>query len=205
MDIWQADKLVMFIAFVVPGFVGLKTYELLYPGTARDTQQQLIDAVAYSSINYGLMLWPIYLVEQSNIREHSPTLYGAFYAFVLLGAPVAWAFVLKWMRGRRALLKVIPHPIRKPWDFVFSQRQRYWVVVRLKDGSKIGGRYDSDSFSSSAPAQEQIFLQESWHVNEDGGLEAIKSSTAGVLILAADIVSIEFFEVLNDDTEATAK
>jgi len=29
MDIWSADKLLLFIAFVVPGFVPLKTYALL--------------------------------------------------------------------------------------------------------------------------------------------------------------------------------
>jgi hypothetical protein len=45
MDIWQTDKLVLFIAFVVPGFVALKTYELLIPRAPRESAQQLIDAV----------------------------------------------------------------------------------------------------------------------------------------------------------------
>ena len=28
MDIWDVDKLVLFIAFVIPGFVSIKTYQL---------------------------------------------------------------------------------------------------------------------------------------------------------------------------------
>ena len=46
MDIWEANKLVLFIAFVVPGFVSLKTYELVFPGVPKDSAQQLIDTVA---------------------------------------------------------------------------------------------------------------------------------------------------------------
>lgn len=56
MDIWTVDKLVLFIAFIVPGFVSLKAYELLAPRVTKESTQQLIDAVAYSSINYAILL-----------------------------------------------------------------------------------------------------------------------------------------------------
>ncbi len=32
MDIGSQDKLVLFIAFIIPGFIAIKVYEILYPG-----------------------------------------------------------------------------------------------------------------------------------------------------------------------------
>lgn len=52
MDIWDTNKLILFIAFVIPGFVSLKTYELLVPANMKDSDKRLIDAVAYSSVKY---------------------------------------------------------------------------------------------------------------------------------------------------------
>jgi Family of unknown function (DUF6338) len=69
MDIWEADKLVLFFAFVVPGFVSLKTYELLFPSAARETSALLIDAIAYSCINYAILIWPIYSIETSGVKK----------------------------------------------------------------------------------------------------------------------------------------
>lgn len=37
MDIWEVDKLILFIAFVIPGFIALKMYELIFPGEEKDS------------------------------------------------------------------------------------------------------------------------------------------------------------------------
>lgn len=196
MDIWDVNKLVLFIAFVVPGFVSLKAYELVAPRLAKDSTQQLIDAVAYSSINYAILLWPIYEVETNSIRTIYPSAYIAFYVFVLLIAPVSWAFLLRWLRCTQFVQQALPHPTGKPWDYVFSKRKPYWVIVSFKSGQKIGGLFDSQSFASSAPEVEQLYLEQCWVVNEDGGLERKRCDTAGILILATDINTVEFFNVL---------
>lgn len=75
MGIWDANKLLLFIAFVIPDIVSLKTYELLFPGAPKGSDKLLIDAVAYSSINYALLLFPIYAVEIHQIRQSHPTAY----------------------------------------------------------------------------------------------------------------------------------
>lgn len=197
MDIWEANKLVLFIAFVVPGFISLKTYELLFPGVPKDSAQQLIDAVAYSSINYAFLVWPIYVIEKNGIGVTHPSWYAAFYVFVLLIAPVSWACLLRKLRTTQFFRGTLPHPIGKPWDYVFSQRRPFWIIVYLKDGKRIGGRYDSQSFASSAPAAEQLYLQEAWEVNSDGGLERQRVDSAGILILTSNIVCVEFFNLAN--------
>ena len=196
MDIWETNKLILFIVFAVPGFVSLKTYELLFPGSPKEASQQLIDAVAYSSVNYALLLAPIYAIETHDIRETSPFWYVVFYIFVLLVAPIFWAYLLKWLRSNQFFQGSLPHPTLKPWDYIFSQRKCYWVIVSMKDGEKIGGKYSSQSFASSSPAPEQLYLEETWVLNKDGGFERPRVDSAGVIILSADIVNVEFFNLL---------
>ncbi len=199
MDIWEGNKLALFIAFVVPGFISLKTYELLFPGASKHSGQQLIDAIAYSSINYALLLWPIYEIETHGVWVSYPDAYVAFCVFVLLIAPVLWVWLYGLLRTTKRFQAILPHPTGKPWDYVFSQRRRFWIRASLKDGSRIGGLYDSRSFASSAPAPEQLYLQETWELNADGGFERPRVDSAGILILASNIVTVEFFNVMDGE------
>lgn len=195
MDVLDPGKLVLFIAFVIPGFVSLKAYEALGLGSPRDTNQQLIDAIAYSCLNYAILSVAIVSVELSELRSTSPWTYGAFWFFVLFIAPIGWTCAVWKLRHSEFVLKAIPHPVGRPWDFVFAQRRPYWVIVRLKDGSQIAGRYDSESFASSSPQPEQIYLQETWRLNQDGGFDRARTDTAGIIVLGAEIVAIELFHM----------
>jgi hypothetical protein len=194
-DIWETNKLLLFIGFVIPGFISLKTYELLLPSTPKDSSNQLIDAVAYSCINYALLFWPVSVVEASQLRSAHPYLYITFYVVVLLVAPIFWVLVFKALRTTRVAQKMMPHPTGKPWDYVFGQRKPYWILVTLKDGKQIAGRFDSSSFASSAPAPEQLYLEEAWVLNAEGGFERKRTDTAGIMILATEVVTIELFNI----------
>jgi hypothetical protein len=195
MDIWETNKLLLFTGFVIPGFISLKTYELLLPSAPKESAKQLIDAIAYSCINYGLLLWPIALMERGQLRTTHPGSYIAFYVFALLIAPVGWAFLFKYFRMTRLARETLPHPTARPWDYVFGKGTPYWVIVTLKDGKQIAGRYDTASFASSAPAPEHLYLEEAWVLNGDGGFERPRTDTAGIMVLAPDIVTIEFFQI----------
>lgn len=114
MDIWAADKLILFIAFVIPGFISIKCYQLLQPGVVRNAADQVVDAIAYSCINYALFLWLIFAVERSALRDAHPLLYGIFYVVVLLVGPVIWAVMWRWMRSWEVFQRNAPHPTAKP-------------------------------------------------------------------------------------------
>ena len=88
----------------------------------------------------------------------------------------------------------MPHPTQKPWDYVFSKRESYWVKVVLNDGLTIGGKYSSNSFASSTPASEQLYLEETWIIKEKGGFDRKKNQTNGVIILSKDIAYIELIK-----------
>ena len=166
-----------------------------------ESSKQVIDAVAYSCLNYALLLWPIVLVESSSIRDTHLNLYILFYVFVLFVAPVALVIGWKLLREKDFVQNYIAHPTQKPWDYVFGQRHCYWVVVTLKSGKKVAGMYGPNSFASSAPADEQIYLEEEWLLNDEDGFERKVEQTSGVIILSSEILMVEFFHSGDDENE----
>ncbi len=201
MNIWDENKLALFIAFVVPGFIAIKVYELLSPSRQIDSSKQLIDAISYSCLNYAILLWPIFMVESSELRSCHPQIYALFYMGVLFAAPVLLVIFWKYLRERDWIQKFVPHPTQKPWDYVFAQRHTYWVIVTLRNGEKIAGMYGPSSFASSAPSQEQIYLEEQWILNKDGGFDRKAEQTAGIIIPSSEIRSVEFIHSGEQDDE----
>lgn len=197
MDIWTSDQLVLFLTFVIPGFVALKTYSIVQPEGHRDASQQLIDALAYSCVNYAFLAFPIYLVQRHNVAQAHPFWYAAFCAFVVLVAPAAWTLLYIKLRTSRWFQTIAPHPTSEAWHFLFSQRKRYWMIVTLQDGQKIAGLFDAESFASSTPAPKQLYLQEAWEMSAEGGFERPRVDSDGVLILADSIATIELFKKLD--------
>lgn len=207
MDVWNLDKLAILIMFAIPGFLMLKTNAVLGLEPQADSSKQVIDAVAYSCINYAILAWPIFRVEGLGLKKSSPELYYAFYAFVVLVAPVIWALLWRALRTTQLLQKLLPHPTSRPWDYVFRQRLPYWIIVTFKDGKQVAGRYSDKSFASATPAPEQLYLEEAWVLNSDGGFERARTSSAGLLILGNEVRTLEFFPIKealsNGDTSST--
>jgi hypothetical protein len=192
LDLLELNKVLLFVAFIMPGFIAIKAYELFAVGSERrSTSEQLIDAISYSCINYVLWLPAVYLIEAGELRNAHLWLYVLFYLLVLFISPVVISYF--WVKVRVRRFK--EHPIKKPWDYVFSSLEPHWILVTLKSGEKIGGYYGPESFASSSPAPEQIFLQNSWVINNDGGFERIKDTSAGILILSSEILYLEFYKI----------
>ncbi len=193
LNIWTPEAIQLFILFVVPGFISIKAYELLFPSQQPDSSKQLIDAVSFGSLNFAFLYIPIGLIESSTIKTTCPLSYYFFYIFILFLAPLIWVYIFKKIRLSKWFQSKAPHPIQKPWDFVFAQRKSYYVIVTLKNDKKIGGVFASNSFASSTPATEQIYLEKAWELNENERFKKEYTDTAGVIILSSEIVTVEFF------------
>jgi len=202
MDIWSQDKLIIFVLFVVPGFIAIKIYELFSAIKEKDTGKQLIDAVSYSCLTYAIMFIPLSYVETPAFRTHNPNWYISIYFCVLFVVPIILALILRWLRHTNWVQKFLPHPTLRPWDFVFSQRLTYWVRVTLKSGKVIGGMFGLNSFASSAPAEEQIYLEQYWILNDDEGFDRAVEQTAGIIILASEIATVELIYSGNKEGES---
>jgi hypothetical protein len=55
MDIFDSNKMLLFVAFFIPGFVSLKAYEVLFLSSPKETVSQLNDAITYSCLNYAIL------------------------------------------------------------------------------------------------------------------------------------------------------
>ncbi len=194
MDVFETDKLFLFIAFVVPGFITYKTYELISAsGNTDDFGTKIVDAIAYSCVNYSILSLPIYSAENSRLAVVHPQLYILFYVFVVFVFPVVLAFWWRKIRLSDFAQRNAPHPTLLPWDFVFSQKKPYFIVITLQNGMPVAGYYGSQSFASSYPAQPQIYLEKEWLLNESGGFDREVEGTVGILVIASEIKTINFF------------
>ena len=108
--------------------------------------------------------------------------------------PILWSVLFAKLPNYKFINQYIRHPSPKPWDVLFSKREPYWVIVHLKNGKKIGGLYDVNSLSSSDPAEEQIYLEEVWKLDDNGGFDKRVDRTKGMIILDEEISCIELFE-----------
>jgi len=63
----------------------------------------------------------------------------------------------------------------------------------LKDGRKIGGKYHKNSFTSSYPVEEQIYLEEVWELDENEDFKRVIDRTEGMIISRDEILSVELF------------
>lgn len=199
MDLWNLDKLTIVIVFAIPGFLMLKTNAVLGLEPPTDSSKQIVDAVAFSCINYAVLAWPILQIETAGLRHTQPNFYMAFYGFAVLIAPVLLAIGWRMLRCTQLFQRILPHPTARPWDFVFRKRVPYWIVVTFKDGKQVAGKYSGKSFSSAAPAPEQLYLEEAWVLNEDGGFERSRTNSAGLLVLGSEVRTVEFFSIKEED------
>lgn len=194
MDIWQVDKLVLFLILFIPGFISIKIYDLLIPGEKRDFTKSLFEVIGYSALNFAALSWLIITIHEKKLYELQPKLYFIFLLLILFIAPILWPIIVLKLLTWKPIAKYIIHPIQKPWDYLFGKKESFWMIVHLKDGRKIGGRYDTNSFASSYPADEQIYLEEVWKLDENGKFIETIDRTKGILILNKDISSIELFQ-----------
>jgi hypothetical protein len=86
------------------------------------------------------------------------------------------------------------NPNPRAWDCLFQKRECYWVIVHLKDERRFGGLYAFESFASSSPAPAEIYLEETWNLDEDGRFISRVESTAGMLVSGDQIMALEFFK-----------
>jgi hypothetical protein len=172
----------------------MKVYSLLIPSDSIDFSKSLLEAVSFSCINFAILYAPIVAIHSDDFQSDHPIWYYISALIILFIAPIVWPIFYKKIISMPFLRRSILHPIQKPWDYVFGKKKPYWVIVHLKDGRRIGGAYSFNSFSSSYPAPEQIYLEELWQLDQDGRFIKKIERSNGIIISANDYQAIELFQ-----------
>lgn len=201
MNIWDMDKLILFLLFFVPGFISLKVYDLCIAGDRRDFAKAWFDAVAYSAINYGFCSWLLFLMQYHNWAATFPGGYFFSIFFILFVMPILWPIVFIWLMKCKMLRNYFIHPIATPWDYVFNQRKRHWVIAHLKDGWQIGGWYGDNSYTSAYPIDKQIYLEKVWTLDRRGNFIKEVEQTEGIILFGEDLTALELFKWGDDSDE----
>ena len=194
MNIWEVDKALLFVVLFVPGFISIKVYELIVATEKRDFSKSIAEAVAYSALNFAVLWWPLSLISSPNYYEQHPSLYILILFSVFLIFPALWPVLFYRLSKLAIFKKHLLSPISQPWDHVFSNRESYWVVIHLTDGSTIRGKYAKQSASSAFPSPKEIYLEEVWRPGEKGGFKEKVPRSKGVIVLESQISHVEFFQ-----------
>ncbi len=193
MDLLQPDKLWLFLFFALPGLVGLFTWDALVPTHERKAPEQLLRGVTFSIVN-AILLWP--LVEcLAPVAPRWALWLGS--AVVLLVVPAVEAYALRallasrWMRAAGGLR----HPMPTAWDHFFARGETCWLVMHLKSGQKIAGYFGMESFASSFPHPEQVYIEAVWILDDRDPRKFSRQApgSAGAIVSMADCESIEAF------------
>lgn len=193
-----AETVAAAIAFLVPGFLAISTFEAFSPTIARNRSQwhwtmwsltvSLILAAGLSGV-YKELEWP------RNAKD--PEFYGGLFAVAILGG-----FLLGWLSRWelvQSLAKILGL-LQPRWIWFKTLRKQYrYVTVHLVDGSEIYG-YPADFTDDSREDVREVYLTDPWLLIRGGPGEEDRwvafPSTEGVLI---ESPQIRFIRLMAED------
>lgn len=192
MELLDENKLLLFIFFVIPGIVALKTYEAFYGRPKNDLTQEIMNAVFLSCLNYAVCGLPaIYLLTKLDLSFIYITILGLT---VLLLAPcllcILWIFLVKKVNQRLSRGRTLE---KSPWDYFFKENNTdgkwLWTEVVLNDETKLYGVF---GHATSYPDPPQIYLKESWYFDEEQQIFTKDDNDLGTVIISTDIKYVNF-------------
>jgi hypothetical protein len=202
------SAVVVIILFIIPGFITDRIIGLTIPKAKRESTEIILTAITFSCINYAIFSWLILLM----IFKGFPSRYQTWFIFswlgILLLGPIFEGLTFNWLVNAELYRKLFNllrlkniRLIPKSWDYKFGKEEPCWILMTLKDGTKIGGFFGSDSFASSFPAEEDLYIEELWEIDEEGKFQQPVQGSGGCLVKRNEINFIEFFKLLRKEGE----
>ena len=194
-------NLLLFFAFVVPGFVSIRVFSLLHPVETKQLKDNILEAIAFSSMNFAVLAWAIIPISDPRFLDNNPWLFYSAILLVFLVAPTLWPVVLirllSFLQNKQVILGQLP----TAWDHFFSRREGCWVIAHLPDGRRIGGLFGSSSYATSYPNEGHLYIEELWDLDANGAFRERIEGTQGVILRPEDYQFVEIFEWSSDDEQ----
>ena len=184
----------LFLVLVVPGLISMHIYRLLFAAKEIDWKNGLVQALFYSSLNLVICLPVLFPIHRDNFLTDHPYWYTTILMIILLVPPVIWPFLYRRLLRWQWLASKIQLPYPTAWDYFFDRRVSVFVLVQLKNGSKLGGYYGSESYATSFPTEGDIYLETVYRVDEDGKFKESIDGSSGAIIRKDQYELIEFFK-----------
>ena len=193
----------LLIVFLVPGFVW-RTVEaqFIYLDKRLEWEKFALGLLARSSFIYLPFSPWIYQGWKNAWYDTHPigvALAAIGFILVLPGMMgFASGFVrqkgwLPWLLNKAHLNVFESNRIPTAWDALFSRQRTGWVIITLKNATKVHGYMAEGSIVSSDYQDRDIYISHTLVKNTDGALEFVPN-TDGVYIRADEISTIEFIQ-----------
>lgn len=183
--------------FLLPGFIIKSVIDTLVPPAKHNDSKYFFSCLLYSIVNCAIWSWAYLLLNK--ISDKHPIIYwisilattvvGATFVAIVVGV-VKQKEIIAWLFKKIGINKI--HPAPTAWDYYFAQQEESWIVVTLKSGKTIYGRYSEHSFSSSDPEERDLYIEKTYVIKDDMTWEEDEKSK-GILITKEEIETIEFF------------
>lgn len=202
-----APQLLIALVFVLPGVTFLAVRARLNGPSPEDqnTSDKVLRALAFSAVFgaiYAIVLGE-WLVESLFGSEEDRRLgdvldrprEAGLAALVLLFAVPALVAALDYARRRHNLgPRTAYDPTPRAWDFAFAGRDECFVRLRLADGRWVGGWLGTNSFASSFPQPDDIYIERAWRLDSVGDFVAPQPGSLGMWVRCDDVDVMEFID-----------
>ncbi|HEX8622387.1 MAG TPA: DUF6338 family protein [Allosphingosinicella sp.] len=193
-DLGDPTKVPALLALLAPGFIILWFRMRLVEGSTPDFKRELFYFALASAAYYGAVA-PLFSIESGVALPL--WLWSILFYFAtpaVLGILVGWVtqhdLEYSWAE---TLGMHFAHRIPTAWDFRFSRlAEGAFILVTLKDGTTIAGRWAETSFASSAKDGRDVYVAEVWDIPDSGAWVPL-DPPRGMLLCGGDVRYIEIF------------
>lgn len=194
-EVKSLEQLNLIAAFIVPGLIATFVRAQFLTGRMPGTKDNLLAFFTLSLVWYGLSAPFVTWLEQAAAAPYvrpwwwilstviGPACFGALLG---LDASCGWS---RWLMTKCGLRVV--HVMPTAWDWKFGKSESCWVLVTLKDGSRVAGFCGPDSFISSDPKERDLYLGRIYAMNEDNTW--VPQGEKSILIPHGEVRYIEFW------------
>jgi hypothetical protein len=208
------EALLVLLLAVLPGAMFTFGFERQAGAFGVTLADRVLRFVAVSAAFTAAYAWPVYLARSALLSgDLDAPRFGLLWGSGVLGLgiPLVCGTTIgglyasrrtrdRWRRLRRRLsparearlLRAVlgPDPAPRAWDHLFSERPTAYLRVRTTAGGWLGGAFAEESYAGGFPQDGDLYLEEAWHVDEQG-VFGQKALGYAVYVPAATIAYIE--------------
>lgn len=194
MDLPTTDQILSLLQLLTPGIIITAIRSRSATGLAPDLKDRILE-FAVISVIYSAIATPIFTFEGGISLGSS--VWNLLYSVCF---PIVIGILLAYSRGYQLTYRLaelirlpIAHHLPTAWDYTFDGiKAGTFILITMKDGTKVPGRYKSNSFASSSETERDILVDEVWEIEEDGSWREADPAR-NILICDKDIKFVEIF------------
>jgi hypothetical protein len=165
------DAVYIALVFIVPGYIFLTLRNRFIAGQDRLGTEQILSFVTYSSLNFAMFGWMIYLAISYQL---APYIRVAIWLLTLVVIPARLGLLCGVSSQKEIVGRIYEffglnpiHPTPRAWECVFFNSPASWVFVTLKSGTQFAGFWGGQSFASSDTKERDLYISEIFEFSGD--------------------------------------